>query len=58
MRVRCAQVKIVNRKCVEARKSGPPPLSEVETVHEIYVMNNYSFMGLPLFSDFKSGVAI
>jgi hypothetical protein len=35
-RVRCAQVKIVNRKCVEARKFGPPPpLSKVETVHEI-----------------------
>jgi len=25
-RVRCAQVKIVNGKCVEARKFGPPPL--------------------------------
>jgi len=32
---RCAQVKIVNRKCVEARKFGPPPLSKVETVHKI-----------------------
>jgi hypothetical protein len=33
-RVRCAQVKIVNRECVESRKFGPP-LSKVETVHEI-----------------------
>jgi hypothetical protein len=36
VRVRCAQVKIVNRKCVEARKFGPP-LSKVEAVHEINV---------------------
>ena len=36
-RVRCAQVKIADRKFVEARKFGPPPLSKVETVHEINV---------------------
>ena len=29
------KVKIENRECVEVRKFGPPPLSKVETVHEI-----------------------
>jgi len=45
-RMRCAQVKIVNRKCVREGSTVLSTLSEVENVHEINLEPDLGLFGV------------